>query len=205
MTEWLLTGLATYGVLLLGIVTFLSCLALPVPSSLMMLASGAFVASGDLSVTAAAGSAFAGAVLGDQAGYMLGKSGAGVLDRAAAHPKRGDLVRRARKLTRDWGGPGVFFSRWLLSPLGPYVNLVAGATRTERLRFTVWGVAGEAVWVTLYIGLGTLFASNIEEVAAIAGNVSGLLAAGAMALGLGALLIRAHRQAERRKEAQASR
>ncbi|WP_238366517.1 DedA family protein [Mesobacterium pallidum] len=201
ITEWLLSALAAYGVLLLGAVTFFSCLALPVPSSLMMLTSGAFVASGDLPLAAAVGSAFTGAVLGDQAGYMLGRGGSGLLDRAAAHPKRGPLIQRARKMMQERGGLGVFFSRWLVSPLGPYVNLVAGAARTDRVQFTAWSIAGEAIWVSVYVGLGTFFASNIDEVAEVAGNLSGLLAALALTVVSGWFLLRAHRQSERRKEA----
>jgi len=48
MTDLILTLAADYGVPLLFSVTFLSCLALPVPSSLLMLASGGFAAAGDL-------------------------------------------------------------------------------------------------------------------------------------------------------------
>ena len=48
MTELVLAFAADYGVPLLFAVTFLSCLALPVPSSLLMLASGGFAAAGDM-------------------------------------------------------------------------------------------------------------------------------------------------------------
>lgn len=54
MSDTLLQLLATYGAPLLALTTFASCLALPVPSSLMMLAAGAFVASGDLSASSPA-------------------------------------------------------------------------------------------------------------------------------------------------------
>ena len=57
VTDWLMALLPVYGPWLLGITTFLSCLAIPVPSSLMMITSGAFVASGDLQLASVAGSA----------------------------------------------------------------------------------------------------------------------------------------------------
>ena len=68
MTEVILALAADYGVPLLFCVTFLSCLALPVPSSLLMLASGGFAAAGDLSLPAVAAAAFCGAVIGDNTG-----------------------------------------------------------------------------------------------------------------------------------------
>ena len=59
LSDWFLAQLPLYGPALLGITTFLSCLALPVPSSLMMIAAGAFVASGDLSLPMVAATAYA--------------------------------------------------------------------------------------------------------------------------------------------------
>ena len=69
MTELVLAFAADYGVPLLFVVTLLSCLALPVPSSLLMLASGGFAASGDMSLIVAGLAAFTGAVIGDNLGY----------------------------------------------------------------------------------------------------------------------------------------
>jgi membrane-associated protein len=69
MTEIAFALVADYGVIIVFCVTFLSCLALPVPSSLLMLASGGFAATGDLALYAVGWSAFGGAVLGDNSGY----------------------------------------------------------------------------------------------------------------------------------------
>ncbi|MGG7643992.1 DedA family protein [Rhodovulum sp. YNF3179] len=179
-----------YGVAVLFVSTFLSCLALPIPASVIMLAGGAFVASGDLGLWATAAAAFLGAVAGDQAGYRLGQAGgAGLIDRLAARPKRAALVARARGFVDRWGGLGVFLSRWLLSPLGPYVNFLGGAARLDMRRFLAWGMAGEAVWVTVYVGLGYGFSSNIAGIADILGNAVVFLACAAVALLLGRLLL----------------
>ena len=48
MIETILALVPTYGLLLVALGTFLSCLALPVPSSLIMLSAGGFAAAGDL-------------------------------------------------------------------------------------------------------------------------------------------------------------
>ena len=55
MTEWLLGLVPQYGMYLLAVCTFASCLALPIPASMLMLAAGGFVASGDLSLAGSGG------------------------------------------------------------------------------------------------------------------------------------------------------
>ncbi len=53
------------------------------------------------------------------------------------------------------------------------------------LKFTIWDMAGEAVWVLVYVGLGYTFGDNIQAIGEILGNLSGALAAGAIAGVLG--------------------
>lgn len=201
MTDWLLLNLTTYGYSLLFLTTFLSCLALPVPASLAMMTAGAFAASGDLILWATAGSALGGAVLGDQTGFILARMGSGRLSPyMLRHRGRAKLISRAKRLTERYGGPGIFLSRWLVSPLGPYANFVSGATHYEWHRFTLWGVSGELVWVVIYTSLGYIFAANIDLVAQIAADTSGLIAASAITVGIGLYLIHAmHRHAKRRR------
>lgn len=187
MTEWLLGLVPQYGMYLLAICTFASCLALPIPASMLMLAAGGFVASGDLSLAGSGGAAFAGAVAGDQTGYFAGrKGGAGLMQwlgrRAAPLAKATDLLARR-------GGIAVFLTRWLISALGPYINLAAGAAGMPWAWFTLSGIAGEACWVGLYVGLGYSFTGNLTAASGMALNVLGFLGAGAVALGLGAWLV----------------
>ncbi|OWU83719.1 hypothetical protein ATO6_17855 [Oceanicola sp. 22II-s10i] len=178
MSDAISALVAEWGLPLLFAVTFLSCLALPVPSSLAMLTAGAFTVTGDLTLWATALAAFAGAVLGDQTGYVLARFGADRLDAfTATRPRRRALLDRARRMIEKRGGPGIFLSRWLVSPLGPYANFIAGLTRFPHLAFTLWGAAGEAVWVALYVGLGRLFAGQLDMAAEFAGDLSGLFAA----------------------------
>ena len=191
MTDFLLGLVPQYGVALMFLATFLSCLALPVPSSLLMLTGGAFAAAGDLVLTNVVLGAYAGALLGDQTGFAIGRWGKHTIDALVdKYPKRAVLIEKAQAFTQKWGGPGVYFSRWLVSPLGPYVNFLAGSTRLNWLRFSAWDAAGEATWVTLYVGLGYLFAGQIEAVADVLSNLSGALAAGLVTIVLGRILFK---------------
>ncbi|MGI1663216.1 DedA family protein [Palleronia sp. KMU-117] len=194
MTELFFSLVSTYGALVIGVTTFLSCLALPIPSSFVMLAGGAFVASGDLTLLAVVGAAYAGAVIGDQAGYRAGRYGGQRLEtRIAQVPARAALVARARAFVARWGAAGVFFSTWLVAPLGPWVNVAAGATGMGAVRFTFWDALGEAIWVAIYVGLGYAFAANIDALAGLLGNAVAAITAAAVAAGLGLLLLRAAR------------
>ncbi len=178
MTETIFGLISDYGVYVIFASAFLSCLALPVPTSLMMLSGGAFAAAGDLTLWQVVVGAFAGAVLGDQTGYFIGRTGGQPLsEKLANRPSRKAVLDRARALVDKRGGTGVFLSTWAVAPLGPWVNFIAGTTGLSWARFTVADVIGEMVWVALYVGLGLAFASQIDTIATVAGNLVGLIAA----------------------------
>ena len=92
--------------------------------------------------------------------------------------------------------PAIFFSRWLVSPLGPYVNFAAGAARINWLGFTLPAVAGECVWVSIYIGLGYSFSADIESLGSVLGNLAAAIAAGVMTVILGRMLWRSRQEAD---------
>lgn len=178
MTETVLDLMVSYGVLILFAVTFLSCLCLPVPSSLMMLAGGSFAASGDLDTASTIAAAYGGAVAGDNTGYFLArrfsKPLAGWLER---NPKRAKLRQSAADYMAKRGPSSIFFSTWLVAPLGPYVNLVSGLTQYNWRVFALWAALGEVVWVGIYIGLGYSFSDQITAIASLLSNASGLIVA----------------------------
>lgn len=187
MTDWLLALVPQYGLWLVGLATFASCLAVPLPTSTLLLAAGGFAAVGDLSLLSLALVALGGAVAGDQAGYFGARwFGASLIESWA---KRAPPLARAKDLLAQRGGATVFFSRWLMSALGPYVNLAAGAAGQPWPRFTLWGVLGEGIWVGVYLGLGYAFIGNLEAASDMIFSVLGLVTAAAVALGLGAWLI----------------
>lgn len=177
MTETILSLVPSYGLILVALGTFLSCLALPVPSSLIMLSAGGFAAAGDLVLWQVAATALIGAIAGDQLGYVIGRQAARYLRGRKPSRRRAALLARAEGKLHDNAAAAVFFSRWLVSPLGPYVNFAGGAARIDWRGFTAAGAAGEVIWVALYVGLGAGFADDILALADMLGNASGLVAA----------------------------
>ncbi len=199
MTETVFGLVTEFGVYVIFASAFLSCLALPIPTSMMMLTGGAFVASGDLTILSVALAAYLGAVIGDQTGYFIGRTGGSALvTRLSRAPARAAVLKRAETLVDRRGGMGVFLSTWFLAPLGPWVNFIAGATGLSWLRFTIWDVLGETVWVTLYVGLGYIFMDQIGTVAQVMSDLIGLavaltLAAAAALWIRGVLKAKSHR------------
>lgn len=203
LTETVFALVAAWGPLVIFASAFLSCLALPIPTSLMMLTGGAFAAAGDLSLWEVVAAAWIGAVLGDQAGFGVGRfGGTPVVDRLARAPARAAVLARARALVDRRGPVGVFLSTWAVAPLGPWVNFIAGATGLSWLRFTLADVTGEVIWVALYTGLGQVFASNITVVADAMSDIVGLVVALVVALAA-ALWIRAMLRAHKARNSSA--
>ncbi|MEZ5779430.1 MAG: VTT domain-containing protein [Paracoccaceae bacterium] len=186
MTDWFLSLVPEYGLWLLAATTFLSCLAVPVPSSMMMLAAGGFAAAGDLALPSTVAAALTGAVLGDQAGFGLGRlGGPALIARLSTAPNRARALDRARALLARRGDLAIFLTRWLFSPVGPWANFAAGAGGLTWVHFSFWGVAGELVWVGLYTGMGHAFAGNLEAAGDLLSSGLGLVGGLAAMIGLG--------------------
>ncbi len=89
MTDTILSLVATYGTWIVAVCAFLSCLLVPIPTSLVTLSAGAFVAAGDLNAASVWTAAWIAAVLGDNTGYLIGRiGGASVLARLSRMPTR---------------------------------------------------------------------------------------------------------------------
>jgi len=194
MTETLLALVPEWGPVLVALANMLACMARPIPASLVMLAAGAFASAGDFDALPLWAAALAGAMLGDQAGYWIGRRfGPHLLNRLSQQSRAQKLVARAVAWLEHRRLPAIFLSRWLVSALGPYVNFAAGAARINWLGFTLPAIAGECVWVSIYIGLGWAFSSDIETLGATLGNLALAVGAGVVALILGRLLWRTGR------------
>ena len=186
MTEAMLGLVPTYGPLAVFVATVLSCFGVPVPGALVLLAAGSFVASGEMALAAVLFGGLAGAIIGDQAGYWLGAyGGENIVLRLSRRHQFATALGAAKAFTLRWGGLSVFFSRWLVVPLGPPINLVAGLLGMSWLAFSLIGGLGEVVWVCGYIALGYAFSQSIVAISALLGDLAWFLAAGAIAIFLG--------------------
>jgi membrane protein DedA with SNARE-associated domain len=191
MTETLLALVPTWGLWLIVMALPLSCMALPVPSSIIVMAAGGFAAAGDMVLWQVQAAAFAGFIAGDQAVYAIARSGgAPLLDRMKSRGRLGPVFARAETLLDTRGPVAVFLSRTIFSPVGPYVGYLAGAMRMTWAGFTLAAVAGAAVWAIAYSTLGFVFATRITQVAGLIGNGLGVILGATVVIGLVWYLVR---------------
>ena len=186
MTDTLLALVPTYGIWLILLSLILSCLALPVPSSILVMAAGAFAAAGDLLLWQVQLAAFTGFIVGDQIAYFAARyGGSPFIGLLKSKRKLAEPVAKAERLLARYGALSVFLSRTVLSPLGAYIGYLSGALRLRWSRFTAAAIAGAICWCAGYSLLGYFFAARIAQLAEIIGNVIGFTLAGAFAASLG--------------------
>ena len=182
MNDQVLAAVAHYGSPALFVVVAIAALGVPLPVTLLLIVTGSLAAQGAIDIWLAIAVASVGSVLGYQAGYAIGRWGGHALiarfGRLLGGPER---IRRLDQKARSWGGAGVFFSRWLVTALGPWINLASGAAEYSWLRFTVWDVLGESFGAALYVSLGLVFSDRVQALGSLLGDLSwsllGLLAA----------------------------
>ncbi len=196
MTDQLLEWLTTYGIVALAPVLAAAAVGLPLPATLLLLAAGAFAGAGQLSLPALLIGGIVAAGLGDSLGYLLGaRGGAGVVGRWGPRLGLGpEALQRAEALLARWGGITIVLTRFLITPLGPVINVVAGTARYPYRRFLLYDVIGESIWVILYLGLGYLFGANWELLVDLASNATQALTLLLIVAVLGFFLVRALRQ-----------
>ena len=103
------------------------------------------------------------AVAGDQIGYGIGRwGGRRVARRIGRWLGDENRVLEAEAKARKWGGVSVFFTRWLMTPLGSWINLTSGTSNYPWPRFLLWSAFGQTIWVVLYVSLGRLFSDQVQ-------------------------------------------
>jgi membrane-associated protein len=181
MLEQLLAAITNYGSPALFVVVAIAAVGVPLPVTLLLVVTGSLVQQGAMGMWPAITIAAVGSVAGDQIGFAVGRWGGKRLVKKfnglLGSPER---IKTLDAKAKRWGGAGVFFSRWLVTPLGPWINLASGAADYSWLQFTLWDFLGESFGAALYIWLGLVFSDRVQEVGAIFGDVGwailGLLA-----------------------------
>ena len=190
MNDQLLAAVSQYGApALFGIVT-IAAIGVPLPITLLLIVAGSMISQGAMNLWWAIGAAGAGSVLGDQAGYAIGRwGGLAVVTRLAGLLGRHASLPAMEAKAKAWGGPGIFLTRWLLTPLGPWINLVSGTARYPWHRFLFWDILGEITGAAVYISLGWFFSDRVMALSAFLGDLAWALAALLAAVVLGYQLL----------------
>jgi membrane protein DedA with SNARE-associated domain len=123
---------------------------LVIPGETALIAAGVLASRGHLTIELVILVAAVAAILGDNVGYALGRSGIRALLVAPTGPlarHRADFVERGEAFFRRHGGKTVFFGRWL--PVLRFTAAwLAGAHRMEWWRFALFNALGGLGWAT---------------------------------------------------------
>lgn len=171
LSDYLLSTLGVYGLPVLFVSLLVGAVGLPLPGSLMLLAAGSFVEQGDMSLWSVLTLSAVGVVIGDNVGYAIGRLGGRRLTKRVSRFIGGEeRLRKAESWLNRYEGAGIFLTRWLITPLGPFINIACGVTNYSWPRFLVYDVLGEALWVLLYVLLGRFFSDRVQEMSDLLGD-----------------------------------
>jgi membrane-associated protein len=203
LTDQLLASLLVYGLpLLFGVIVIVSAGVPFIPISLMLVAAGSFAAQGSMKLWQVMIVATIGAVTGDQIGYGVSRWGGRGLILKLSRKLGGEAkIQQAESLSKRWGGLSIFLSRWLVTALGPWLNVTSGIARYPWRRFILWDVLGQALWVVLYVMLGYIFSDRVQYIVELLGNLAWAILAFIVAAVLGWKLLRYFWPAESTPEA----
>jgi membrane protein DedA with SNARE-associated domain len=144
--------LATYGYLAVFIFVGVESLGVPVPGETMLVTAAIYAGTtGRLSIFWVIVASSAGAIVGDNIGYAIGRTGGYRLLKRYGRYIRLDenRLRLGQYLFRKQGPKVVFFGRFV-SVLRIFAAFLAGVNRMHWRLFLIFNAAGGIVWSTIY-------------------------------------------------------
>ncbi|MGD1055951.1 MAG: DedA family protein [Solirubrobacteraceae bacterium] len=152
----------------------------PIPGETALITAAVLASKGKLNIELVILIAIAGAIVGDNIGYMIGrKGGRWLLERPGAFQRqRAEVLRVGEPFFAAHGPKAVFFGRFLLG-LRVWASWLAGATRMRWREFALWNALGGISWATVVGLIAYLLgqsASNAIETFGIYGLVAVVVA-----------------------------
>lgn len=150
MPQWLQDLFSRYGYAVVFLGVFLENTGLPVPGETALLAGAALAHFGELSLVRVILVAMAGATLGDNLGFLIGRRGGRqFIERFGG--RVGLTAKRLRQFDRFFdrhGARTVFIARFITG-LRVFGAVLAGASRLRWRDFLIYNAAGAIVWCTV--------------------------------------------------------
>jgi membrane protein DedA with SNARE-associated domain len=170
-----------YGYSAIFVIIMLESIGLPLPGESLLIAVALYAASTHhLNIFIIVPLATAGAICGDQIGYLIGRwIGSRLLTRWGRKIGLSDeRLELGRFLFRKYGGGVVFLGRFV-AILRTFVAILAGANKMPWQRFLLWNSLGGITWTALY-GFGAYTigdaAKHISGTAGIVLAITGSIA-----------------------------
>ena len=148
----------TNGATILGLLLLLGAIGFPIPTTLLVMASGAFVRQGILEMDTAL-LALCCVVAGDSLSFAMGRLGNLQLERRL---QANHGWQRAARSFQSNGGAAIYLTRWLFPSIALPTNLLAGGSGYRYDRFLLITLFGEITWIIVYGGSGYALGSQWE-------------------------------------------
>ncbi|WML33649.1 DedA family protein [Clostridium sp. OS1-26] len=165
-TYLLITYFRNYNIWFLSILIILGCLGIPTGASLVVIASGAFAYAGEFNIVILLLEIWFFSCAGDSIAYIMWKViGHKFLNKSLRvktyfEPK----IKKAQNYLKKHGKGAIFFTRFLISAMGPFVNAAAGITEYKLATFCLFVALGELLWSCIYLELGYWFGDSWESI-----------------------------------------
>jgi len=157
--------LSSYGYLVVFLLVMIESIGVPVPGETALIAAALYAGStGKLQIWWVIAVAIAGAIVGDNIGFSIGRYGGAKLLLRYGHKVRlhEGRLKIGIWLFRRHGGKVVFWGRFV-SILRTWAAFLAGANHMEWPRFLAFNAAGGIVWATLYGVLYYVFGDALRR------------------------------------------
>ncbi len=193
--------LGTYGYIAIFAVVGMESAGVPMPGETILVAAAILAGQGKLNLGGVIAAAAAGAILGDNCGYWVGREFGFPI--AYRYGRYVNLDERRLKLGQylflKQGGKIVFFGRFV-AVLRAFAAFLAGVNHFNWERFFLFNAAGGIVWASIFGSGGYVLGRAFEDYAKPVG-VAALIVA-VIAFFVGARFVRYH---ERQLEEEAER
>ena len=169
-------------------------MGVPLPGETALFAAAILASDGRFPIEAVIGVAAAGAILGDNVGYLIGrKAGRRLLEAPGPFERHRRAVIAYGQPFFDRHGPKAVFLGRFVSGLRITAAWLAGVNRMPWRDFLFWNATGGVVWATVVGVLAYAFGHAAEKAIETAGLV-GLIAAVALAIAVWIVVRRRHRR-----------
>ena len=178
-----------YGAAVIFLILTLESLGLPLPGETLLIAGAILAGRGEIALPVLFLSAWGGAVIGDNIGYLIGRLlGHKLLWRYGEKVwLKPDRLRKVEAAFARYGPATVGFARFV-NVLRQLNGLVAGTLEMHWWSFLLFNALGGALWVAVWTAVGHYFGTHEAAIAAVLHKL-GLFGAIAAALVLIAVVI----------------
>jgi membrane protein DedA with SNARE-associated domain len=138
-------------------------LSLIIPGTALLIAAGALIQTGNLSMAPIAIGAIFGALLGDAASYWIGRRFGGRLAGMWPFTRHPELLAGGIQFFHRHGGKSVFIGRFF-GPLRAVVPLAAGMMRMSPRLFWLASITSALIWAPMLLLAGDVLAGAGQKV-----------------------------------------